>query len=316
MSHGHGAGSGAAVVRLGERYNLHRFDNHSSWLDMEDRKKARREGRGLGHGYAEPVKKPPPIEAKPFYVQETSMTSGLMVNRRYDLSVVTQHKTEAERSDPHHFPNYMEVQDADHYGKFTRISQNLDKIQPNPEYEHLVHDSFVKMQVAAHKGESRSFIDPEQMKPLFQEGLRLQPDTLHMVNADLSCLELPHCEKPRASTVGRSSSTSASSKHQSQKLAAQTGEKWGWCMGGKKPLIPDVTAVFDKEEMMRSQTLPSLGKSLLPGMEGKEPGNFHGVAQGKDGKRTFGSLKVNPRMKGGSKAVSGWAGTAPFDPLA
>lgn len=299
MPHGHG-GSADSGPRLGARFDCHRFDNYSAWLDMEDRKKARREGRGLGFGYAEPVKPPPVTEMRPFYVQETSMTSGLFVTRRYDLAAAGQHKTEACRSDAHHFPNYLEVEDKDHYGKFQRLSQNLDKIPPNPDYSHLVDDTHVKMMVAAHKGESRSYTDPERMKVLFEEGIRLPHDKLHEVNADLSCLDLPHCEKPR--TPGS----------QTRKPTVKaTTEKWGWCMGGRKPMLTSLETM-DRSELARSQTLPSLGKSLEPGAEGKEPHYFHGEHKG----RTFGVGKVNARLKGGSKAASGWAGTAPFDPNA
>ena len=53
--------------------------------------------------------------------------SGLVVRRKYDQTAPgrtmsephagqeTSYSTVATRSDPHHFPNHMDVQDADHY---------------------------------------------------------------------------------------------------------------------------------------------------------------------------------------------------------
>ncbi|CAK9053499.1 RdRp catalytic domain-containing protein [Durusdinium trenchii] len=95
-------------------FDKHRFDNYTDWLDRETRKKNRAHGRHVGFGFPVPSVPAAPREQRPFVVYEQSMVSGLMVKRQYDQTE-TSYSTVATRSDPHHYPNYIDVKDADHY---------------------------------------------------------------------------------------------------------------------------------------------------------------------------------------------------------
>ncbi|CAE8679259.1 unnamed protein product, partial [Polarella glacialis] len=97
-----------------EYYDRHRFDNYPAWLDREGRSKNRAEGKPSGFGYATPKAPQAQRKERPFWIGETSMTSGTMVHRKYDQKDCD-YPLEAQRSDPWHYPNHMEIQDNDHY---------------------------------------------------------------------------------------------------------------------------------------------------------------------------------------------------------
>eukprot|EP00435_Cladocopium_sp_Y103_P052905 s2085_g16.t1 len=95
-------------------FDKHRFDNYTDWLDRETRKRNRAQGQHIGFGFPVPKAPQAPRHERPFYVTEQSMVSGLMVRRKYDQTE-TSYATVATRSDPHHYPNHIDVKDADHY---------------------------------------------------------------------------------------------------------------------------------------------------------------------------------------------------------
>uniref|UniRef100_A0A6T1LLS8 Uncharacterized protein n=1 Tax=Alexandrium monilatum TaxID=311494 RepID=A0A6T1LLS8_9DINO len=82
---------------------------------------------------------------------------------------------------------------------------------------------------------------------------------------------------------------------------------WDWCMGSRPP--PRVTISGSGRlpgGLRKSESVPELaGASLLPGKVGLAPQPFFGEA------RTFGEPVWDGRMRGGTLARSGWAGTFP-----
>lgn len=296
----------------GDRYNEHRFDNYGAWLEREDRLKAQSQGRPLGHGYAEPKPPPPPPEERPFYVLEESFTSGLLINRKYDQ---LQHKfpTEITRADPWHFPNVQELQEKDHFRDWRRRTQHTDptRWQVDPELRAAVPEKMVKHHIAKERREIRANIDPQKMEPMFSSTVRPEPKTLHELNVDLSCVDGPAREIGNAA-VGRLKS--AASQHSSaSKFAAAKGRsdmmdsRFGWCLGGRKPLNTQPNPM--EMEMIKSRSLPEMrlnGTSTLSGNQGGESSAFYGEPSRRFGENTF-----DGRMRGGKHARDGFAGTFP-----
>lgn len=291
------------------RFDNHRFDNYSSWLDREERLKARRQGRPLGHGFSEPKPPPEPRPEKPFTVMEAAFTSGLMVQRQYNQHAGTLYKTEGERSDPYHYPNFLEVKDEMHYEDARRRSQNVDprEWKPDPKMASVVTDDMVKVQLSAHLGEARKYIDPKLMSGLFDEGVRPTARNLHELNADMSCLDLPKHEGGSATTraairIGRGPTGPA----------GKPSGQWSWCLGPRQQLSFDRPINPAEAELVRSQSLPQMTlaqgnqPSMLAGnLGGSSTATFHGLHT-----RKFGGQE-HLRMRGGTLAEARWAGTFP-----
>uniref|UniRef100_A0A7S2KZJ8 Uncharacterized protein n=1 Tax=Zooxanthella nutricula TaxID=1333877 RepID=A0A7S2KZJ8_9DINO len=296
-----------AAMATESRFDRHRFDNHTAWLDREGRRKAKAEGRSLGFGYAEPRAPPPAKQERPFYVLEPAFTSGLMVNRKYNM-IESNYKSETERSDPHHYPNYLEVTDAQHFGDFRRRSQNVDprEWKPNPAFADIVTDDMVKQQLSAHLGEARKQYDPKMVATLFDDQVRPQAHTLKELNCDVSCLDLPTREGgPISGRVGASPTAAG---------RAPRGD-WGWCMGGRKAPALDRPMDEAAKTLAKTQSLPQMALANQPSMlhgnlGGSAEATFHGVHTRKFG---GGKLPEAPdlRMRGSTLAQTGWAGTFP-----
>lgn len=294
---------------MGTRTNFdgHRFDNYSAWLDREERLKARREGRPLGHGFAAPKPPPQARPEKPFFVMEAAFTSGLMVQRRYNANDGTMYKVDGERSDPYHYPNHLEVKEEHHYEDARRRSQNVDprEWKPDPKLATVVTDDMVKVQLSGHLGEARKYTDPKLMATLFDSEVRPRAPHLAELNADLSCLDLPNHEG--GSATGRAAVRTGRVPVAPKQLPRSD---WSWCLGGRKPMALDRPIAPEHAEMIRSQSLPQKSFTTAPSMlvgnlGGDSTATFHGLHQ-----REFGGGD-NLRMRGGTLASSGWAGTFP-----
>jgi len=300
------AAAASDLVASQQHYDRHRFDNYTGWLDREDRKAALKDGRALGFGYEVPKTPPPAREEAPFYAQEYSMTSGLLVNRRYD-QYQSGYACGVTRSDPHHEPNHLEVKEHHHYINQQRRIQHVDPTmwKVDPKLRDAVSEDMVKQKVAQDRGEVRANIDPVAVETLFDENIRPQAHTLKELNVDLSCVTLPARETGR-STGGRS--TPSGSKSNATARSAAGSEKWQWCMGGRKPL-PLGQLSPAEIKMVKSTSMPTTlpGPSTLYGNMGGTATAFHGSPT-----RKFGaSNQWDGRMRGGKLARDGWAGTFP-----
>lgn len=297
-------------------FDRHRFDNYSAWLDREGRLKAKAEGRLLGHGYAEPRPPPPAKEERPFYVLEPAFTSGIMVNRKYEM-VDPVFKCETERSDPYHYPNHMEVRESQHFQDGRRRSQNVDprEWKPNPAFAEVVTDDMVKMQLSAHLGEARSYTDPKMMNALFDEGIRPQAHTLSELNCDVSCIDLPAREGGLISSRAKPSAAPRAPAGRAAAKRATPQRDWNWCMGPRQTLPFHSEMSEHEKSLIKSQSLPQMTLANQPSMlagnlGGASSATFHGLHT-----RKFGSGKMphapDLRMRGGRLAKDGWAGTFP-----
>lgn len=265
------------------RYDVHRFDNHSGWVDIEGRREATKKGLPLGHGFAE--QRPPPKEVRqerPFYVLEPAFTSGLMVQRKYD-QLECGYKTETTRADPYHFPNHLEVKDEHHFNDWRRKSQNVDprQWQPDPSLKRVITDQMVKQHCAAKRGEGKGAADPKDIAEFFRSD-------------------------PPSEVGSARSGTVANPEKPARK-------DWAWCMGGRKAhhIQEQQEAASATLSLMRSQSSPQMttltGPSLMEGnMGGESSTGFHGLD-----KRKFGVGHADARMRGGKPARDGWAGSFP-----
>jgi len=274
-------------------FNHHRFDNHSAWLDRELRNKRRLRGEPAGHGFAIPREPAPARKEKPFVTQEYSMTSGLLITRRY-AQKDTDFPLECERSDPYHYPNHLNVGDDMHYEDRRARSQHIDarvreknEIPVDKLLRALVPDLMVKNMLA---GNSAAKIppDPKVMAIQFDPNIRPHKDTVKQLNVDLSCIDLPRSERPDDPRAAGN--------------VSRPGKDWGWCLGGRKPPPqPDHGCTT----MHRTTSLPGTltGRSHLSHQKGSVPGPFHGT--------TFIPYEGNTRMRGGTNATLGASGTFP-----
>lgn len=291
-------------------FDRHRFDSYGDWIDKESRKNLKAEGKHLGFGYAELRNPPEAKKERPFYVLEPAFTSGLLVQRKYDQVDVCGYKTEDLRSDPHHYPNHLEVKHDHHFKDFRRKSQNLDprEWKPDPNLAHLVTDDMVKHHVEAHAGRNKFDVDKKAIADFFDDGIRPSAHSVRELNCDLSCLDLPHREGGTA--VGRAARGLRSNSSTPGK-ASPSGSSWSWCMGGRKP--PVVVNDLDGPggELMRTASLPQMtldnSPSMLHGnMGGVSTSTFHGTHT-----RKFGGNNADQRKRGGKLARDGWAGCFP-----
>jgi len=85
------------------------------------------------------------------------------------------------------------------------------------------------------------------------------------------------------------------------------GDRWNWCMGGRKPAALGQPTAMDMH-LTRTRSLPQAltGISTLSGNIGGPPSPFHGLHT-----RKFGTGTWDGRMRGGKLARDGWAGTFP-----
>eukprot|EP00928_Gymnodinium_smaydae_P048495 TRINITY_DN32425_c0_g1_i1.p1 TRINITY_DN32425_c0_g1~~TRINITY_DN32425_c0_g1_i1.p1 ORF type:complete len:350 (+),score=48.54 TRINITY_DN32425_c0_g1_i1:87-1136(+) len=337
------------------RYNRHRFDNYSAWLDRAEKEKRQQVGKPFGWGYAapKPVAKPKP--EKPFYVLEPSFTSSTMTLRKYN-QIESAFPCENERADGHHYPNAMNLQDEHHYGDYRRRSQHHDpsRWKPLPGDKILrdaVSDEMVTSRLQAEKGETRKPVDPK-MLALLNDEVRLSAHSVRELQTDdrvdFSCMTVPTRDHPSRLESSRSHapndslmrlsggmSQASKSMSMSQSKWALSGaavppppppepedgprhgappmpkdpdadHRWKWCLGGRKP--PDLGPSEEHNQLVSSRSVPVIipGKSLLVGNMGNEARPFHGLAT-----RTYGPSRCDPRMRGGSLARGGWAGTFP-----
>jgi hypothetical protein len=298
-------------------FNHHRFDNHSSWLDREIRNKRRLRGEPAGHGFAIPREPAPARQERPFIVQEYGMTSGLLLKRRY-AQRDTDYPLECERSDPYHFPNHLQVENAMHYEDRRARSQHIDprvraknEIPRDKVLRDAVPEEMVKNIIAASGGDKdmKNKPDPDVMAIQFDPNMRLQKETVKELNVDLSCCDLPAREKPDPITIRRSTDVDLHAGEQVGKRrtdVAQSrpiyGRDWNWCLGGRRPVTPPNHGCV---EIHKSTSLPGMlsGKSLLSHQPGAVPGAFHGS--------TYSASEANARMRGGRNAEGGVAGTFP-----
>lgn len=278
-------------------FNHHRFDNYGAWLDRELRNKRRVRGEPEGFGFAVPRPPAPARKEKPFMVQEVSMTSGLLVTRRY-VQKDTDYPIDTLRSDPYHYPNHLQVQEEGHYEDRRARSQHIDprvreknEIPRDKVLREAVPDEMVKNIIMSGMKDMKYKVDPDVLKIQFDPNIRPQKETVRELNVDLSCVDLPAKEKPE--------STSASSRLPPGHL----GRDWKWCLGGRKPIPPPDHGDVN---IHRTQSLPGTlsGKSLLRHQSGATPGPFHGS--------TYRSNQTpSMRVRGGQNAIDGFSGTFP-----
>jgi hypothetical protein len=272
-------------------FNHHRFDNHSAWLDRELRNKRQLRGEPKGHGFAIPREPAPARKEKPFVTQEYSMTSGLLVTRRY-AQRDTDFPLDCERSDPYHYPNHLNVHERYHYEDRRARSQHIDprvrardEIPRDRELREAVPEEMVQNMLA---GRSAAKIqpDPNVMAIQFDPNVRPQRETVKQLNVDLSCVDLPRREQQLPVFTSFD----------------QKRKDWTWCLGGKKPPPPPD---HGDPKMHRTTSLPGTlsGHSHLAHQKGATPGPFHGT--------TFIPCEANTRMRGGTNAVNGFTGTYP-----
>lgn len=267
------------------------------------------------------------------------MTSGEMVCRKY-TKVDPPFKLETERADPYHFPNDKNVKDSDHYGDYRRRQAQWDptrrpSLPCDKELGDAVPEGLVTQFVQAHRGESRKYVPQHMLNILMDDSVRPHKDSVRTLNVDLSTADLREASKttgPRPLVrampeVGvqlkypeeghGSGGGSGGHGHGSDAGAATPstgrrggGESWKWCLGGRK--VVDFAAEQEQSAMAtlrQSQSMPTLnsGASFLHGNIGKNASTFHGVHT-----RRFGRENAwDGRMRGGSEAKMGFAGTFP-----
>lgn len=321
----------------------HRFDSYSSWLDREERMKARAQGKALGYGFVEPAPPPPPRPGQDatFFVDEFSFTSGVPVRRHYPAKPRAIYATEATRADPFHFPNYMEVRKEDHYGDHRRRSHHVDPKfwRDDPALKEAVSDEMVKIEYKNQKlrdsGNKAYQYDPNAAQHIFISDVDVKPQNAprHELNADMSCLTLPPSRNQVAGGGGAASSSvrtpggqgggghggggglgGGGGSHGLLALGAlpakeEQDARWKWCLGGRE-LHPHLASPPSRPG--RSPSAPALpGSQALQHLQPPRPPAvewrpFHG-----DKNRQFGESTWCGRMRGGKLAKEGFAGTAP-----
>lgn len=297
-----------------KHFDNHRFDNYTDWLDRETRKRNRQGGRHIGYGFPVPKPPQPPRPERPFWVQEQSMTSGLMVTRKYNQTE-TSYQTVATRADPHHFPNYIDVKDSDHYKDHRRRNCHCDPDRwvVDPKLRDAVPDAKVESFLRAERGETRTYPDPEILNILFSDEVKPKKENFKELNVDFSCLDLPVQEggpvRGRHKFVERKNFMPEPVPPKEEEEAAEARKGWNWCKGGRKLLDTSGDWSEKKATLHRTQSLPKAlaGASLLSGANGAPASPFHGLAT-----RRFGEDSGwDGRMRGSTLARRNWAGTCP-----
>mmetsp|Transcript_108979 Transcript_108979/g.307149 ORF Transcript_108979/g.307149 Transcript_108979/m.307149 type:complete len:334 (-) Transcript_108979:165-1166(-) len=307
-------------------YSRHRFDNYSAWLDREHRLRALKENKHLGWGYDVPKKPAPPREPRKFHVLENAFTSGQLLTREYEHKE-SSFKCETNRADAHHYPNYMGVREDHHYMDHRRRSCHPDpsRWKPLPGDAILrdaVSDEMVQTRITAEKGERRRHIPPEVLA-MREAEVRLDASSVRELKkderVDLSCVDMPNRENPEkpSPAVSRtrwalSGNPAAPPPAPNEPPAAASSSskaqdpKWSWCLGGRPSNAETITP--QEMNIVKSRSLPTVlpGQSMLVGNNGLDATAFHGVTT-----RSFGSQRVDYRMRGGRLARDGWAGTFP-----
>lgn len=320
------------------RYNKHRFDNHSAWMDMQIRRDAQARGNHQGWGFAELQMPPKPKKEKHFHVCEPSMTSGEMVLRKVP-KVEKTFPLEDERVSLHHYPNYKNVKDEDHYEDWRARSQHIDpsrrKAMPKDKVlSDAVTDEMVQGRILAEKADNRKPVDAKLLALRFAE-VQLDAESVRELQkehrVDWSCTNIPSREDPKrldAPGVAVSKRSWAMSgsiepppdipKHPDVipgeiQQPKQSDAKWSWCLG--KPQFDLGRQYSDDHEhkhraLVKSNSLPKSipGRTLLPGASLKEPQPFQGV-HNRPG--IYGTKVPDMRMRGSTQAREGFAGTFP-----
>lgn len=311
MSHSRGE-VGHFDLQTDECYDRHRFDNYGAWLDLEGRRAKKKTGiTHLGFGYAIPKPPQPPKAERPFYVQEYSMTSGMLVNRKYNQSE-TSFRSEKMRTDPYHGPNTLDVQDADHYKDHRRRIQHSDPRmwKVDPVLRAAVSDEQVEQIARAERGESRMYPDKNILSILFGEDIKPKKESFKELNVDLSCLDLPVQEGGTIKSRGNQAERKNFMPDHDPPVDESTmnESKWNWCRGGRKLLEnPNMPLSPERSQLLRSTSLPQTwaAASMLPGADGAPAAPYYGL-----GTRRFGDTGGwDGRMKGSKLARNKWAGT-------
>ncbi|CAJ1354278.1 unnamed protein product [Effrenium voratum] len=255
-----------------------------------------------------------------------------MVTRKYN-QLESNYQTVATRSDAHHYPNYIDVKDSDHYKDHRRRNCHCEPARwvVDPKLRAAVTDREVEQRLRAERGETRSYPDPDILGILFGEDVKPQKETFKQLNVDLSCVDLPHQEggpvKGRQKFLERKNFMPEPVPPPERWAIVFSILRWKWCKEERKLL--DTTAAWSEEkaQLHRSQSLPQAvrgvgslgpaaaapsrpglaGPSLLPGANGAPASPFHGLAT-----RRFGEDSGwDGRMRGSLLARRNWAGTAP-----
>jgi ribosomal protein L12E/L44/L45/RPP1/RPP2 len=284
-------------------YSLHRFDNHSAWLDRELRAKRRVRGEHKGFGFPIQRAPAPPREERPFYVQEAGFTSGQLLNRKYE-QLETSYKLEKVRTDPYHYPNQMRVEEKQHYEDRRARSQHIDptrrkELPRDMVLKEAVPEEMIQNTLMANYKDMKYQIDQDILNILVDKNVRPEPATIKELNVDLSCVDLPAREK-------RGEESAAAAAQAASKSTKGAGKDWTWCLGGRKPFVPPD---FFDTNLNRSQSLGSTlaGRSMLSHQIGVQPGPFYGS--------THDMKDSNTRIRGGRNAELGVAGTFPANEL-
>lgn len=320
------------------RFNRHRFDTHSAWLDMEMRKKMRA-GGATHHGFCEPRATAPPRQEKTMTIVEPNFTSGKMCKKVYDMNTMGVYATDTTRTDPYHYPNHMEVHEHMHYEDRRQRSAHTDPGQkkaeaPRPidrDLKDAVSDEMVFDRLRAMRAEKLVDIDPESLAVLTDKNIRPTAQHLKDLNVDMSCFVLPSRER-KGEDRGSPTSEHAASHHGAShpldhRPAAGAGAKgskapqgptgrWDWAVPRGRPVTPENIAGAERN-LFKAKSTSSLlsGRSMLGG--GRAAPNttsnthFHGVTWDARQQRTFGLGTQSLRMRGGRSALDGFAGTAP-----
>merc|ERR1712232_1298193 len=280
---------------------------------------------------------------KHFVVMEPAFTSGEMLHRQYK-HIEHAFPLEDERVCLHHYPNYKNVTDADHYQDWRARSQHIDphrrRMMPKDQVlRDAVSDEMVTARIQSEKADNRKPVDAKLLALRFAE-VHLDSAAMRELKAenrvDWSCTDIPAREDPdrpaRYRAPTKPEVTNASQRSwalsgcltppppppkkpedgmppEHRKAAeAEAQKKWHWCLGGRE--IPKFGPTAEERALVSSQSLPLVipGKTLLPGAKAKGPAPFHGVMQ-RPG--IYGTKVVDHRMRGSTHAREGFAGTFP-----
>lgn len=275
----------------------------------------------MGIGYARPKPLPPEPEERPFYCLEPAFTSGEMVCRKYNKSQ-SSFKLESERSDPYHYPNDKNVKEQHHYGDFRRRQAQWDptkrpSLPCDKELQDSVPEGMVTQFVQAHRGESRKYVPQHMLNILMDDNVRPTNQTDDLLSTELrepSKSAGPRQKVKTLDEVGVALGYPSEPETLGQVLsgAGRAGcDSWKWCLGGRK--LTDFAAEAEENALAtlrQSQSLPTLnaGASFLHGNLGRCASTFHGLHT-----RRYGHENAwDGRMRGGSEAKMGFAGTFPI----
>lgn len=228
-------------------------------------------------------------------VQEYGFTSGLLLNRKYD-QLETSFKLEKVRTDPYHYPNQFSVEESQHFEDRRARSQHIDptrrkELPRDQVLKDAVPEEMIQNTIMANYKDMKQHIDPDILNILLDPNVRPEPKSVKELNVDLSCVELPAREQRVIDTHKFNTAT--------RKL--REGKDWTWCLGGRKPMAPRDD--FDPK-LHRSTSEGTIGgRSLLAHQPGVSPGPFYGT--------THIAKESNPRVRGGTNALLGFAGTFP-----